>query len=138
MSMNNQKPQKPSHLDAVQGTSEARDQTVGISTVRGANERGNAEMRQRGSVSVNWVGLYTMVRREVERTMRVKVQTLVSPVMSATLYIFIFGHVIGTKIDSIIGVPYITFVFPGILMLSVINAAFSSSSSSLILCSIHS
>jgi ABC-2 type transport system permease protein len=81
--------------------------------------------------SINWVGLYTMVRREVERTMRVKVQTLVSPVMSATLYIFIFGHVIGTKIDSIIGVPYITFVFPGILMLSVINAAFSSSSSSL-------
>ncbi len=72
-----------------------------------------------------------MIRREVERTMRVKVQKLVSPVMSATLYIFIFGHVIGTKIDSIIGVPYITFVFPGILMLSVINAAFASSSSSL-------
>ncbi len=72
-----------------------------------------------------------MVRREVERTMRVKVQTLVSPVMSAALYIFIFGQVIGTKIEDIIGVPYITFVFPGILMLSVINAAFASSSSSL-------
>jgi ABC-2 type transport system permease protein len=80
---------------------------------------------------VNWVGLYTMVRREVERTMRVKVQTLVSPVVSAALYIFIFGKIIGTKIDDIIGVPYITFVFPGILMLSVINAAFASSSSSL-------
>lgn len=79
----------------------------------------------------NWVGIYTMIRREVERTMRVKVQTLVSPVMSATLYIFIFGQIIGTKIDEIIGVPYITFVFPGILMLSVINAAFASSSSSL-------
>lgn len=80
---------------------------------------------------MNWIGLYTMVRREIERTMRVKVQTLVSPVMSATLYIFIFGQIIGTKIDDIIGVPYITFVFPGILMLSVINAAFASSSSSL-------
>ncbi len=80
---------------------------------------------------INWIGLYTMVRREVQRTMRVKVQTLVSPVMSATLYIFIFGHVIGGKIDTIVGVPYITFVFPGILMLSVINAAFASSSSSL-------
>ncbi len=81
--------------------------------------------------TINWIGLYTMIRREVERTMRVKVQTLVSPVMSATLYIFIFGHVIGTKIESIVGVPYITFVFPGILMLSVINAAFASSSSTL-------
>jgi ABC-2 type transport system permease protein len=72
-----------------------------------------------------------MIRREVERTMRVMVQTLVSPVMSAALYIFIFGHVIGTKIDEIAGQPYITFVFPGILMLSVINASFGSSSSSL-------
>lgn len=72
-----------------------------------------------------------MIRREIERTMRVVVQTLVSPVISATLYIFIFGHVIGTKISEIAGVPYITFVFPGILMLSVINASFGSSSSSL-------
>jgi ABC-2 type transport system permease protein len=72
-----------------------------------------------------------MIRREAARTMRVKVQTLVSPVMSAALYIFIFGYVIGSTIDEIAGVPYITFVFPGILMLSVINAAFASSSSSL-------
>lgn len=72
-----------------------------------------------------------MVRREVERTFRVVVQTLVSPVMSATLYIFIFGTVIGSKIETIAGKPYITFVFPGILMLSVINAAFASASSSL-------
>jgi ABC-2 type transport system permease protein len=81
--------------------------------------------------TINWIGLYTMVRREVERTFRVVVQTLVSPVMSATLYIFIFGTVIGSKIETIAGKPYITFVFPGILMLSVINAAFASASSSL-------
>lgn len=72
-----------------------------------------------------------MIRREIDRTMRVMVQTLVSPVMSASLYIFIFGHVIGSKIETIAGVPYITFVFPGILMLSIINASFGSSSSSL-------
>lgn len=78
---------------------------------------------------INWIGVYTMIRREIERTMRVVIQTLVSPVMSAALYIFIFGHVIGTKIDSIVGVPYITFVFPGILTLSVINSAFGASSS---------
>ena len=71
-----------------------------------------------------------MIRREVMRTFRVVVQTLMAPVISATLYIFIFGVVIGGTIDTIVGKPYITFVFPGILMLSVINAAFSSSSSS--------
>lgn len=79
----------------------------------------------------NWIGLYTMVRREVKRTFRVVVQTLIAPVVSAALYIFIFGTVIGSKIDTIIGVPYITFVFPGVLMLSIINASFSSASSSL-------
>lgn len=80
---------------------------------------------------MNWIGLYTMVRREVKRTFRVMIQTLVAPVISAALYIFIFGTVIGSKIDTIIGVPYITFVFPGVLMLSIINASFSSASSSL-------
>jgi ABC-2 type transport system permease protein len=72
-----------------------------------------------------------MFRREVQRTMRVAIQTLVAPVVSAALYIFIFGTVIGTKIDDFAGVPYISFVFPGILMLSIINASFSSASSSL-------
>jgi ABC-2 type transport system permease protein len=72
-----------------------------------------------------------MFRREVKRTMRVVIQTLVAPVVSAALYIFIFGSVIGTKIDDFAGVPYISFVFPGVLMLSIINASFSSASSAL-------
>jgi len=80
---------------------------------------------------MNTIGLYTMFRREVQRTMRVAIQTLVAPVVSAALYIFIFGTVIGTKIDDFAGVPYISFVFPGILMLSIINASFASASSSL-------
>jgi len=72
-----------------------------------------------------------MLRREVERTLRLVIQTLIAPVVSATLYIFIFGSVIGTKIDDFAGVPYISFVFPGVLMLSIINASFSSASSAL-------
>jgi ABC-2 type transport system permease protein len=79
----------------------------------------------------NWVGLYTMFRREVQRTMRVVVQTLLAPVISAALYLFIFGTVIGTKIEDFAGVPYISFVFPGILMLSIVNASFASASSNL-------
>ena len=72
-----------------------------------------------------------MFRREVQRTMRVVIQTLVAPVISAALYLFIFGTVIGTKIQDFAGVPYITFVFPGVLMLSIINASFASASSAL-------
>lgn len=83
------------------------------------------------SNGVNWIGLYTMLRREVKRTLRVVVQTLIAPVVSAALYIFIFGTVIGSKIEDFAGVPYISFVFPGVLMLSIINASFGSSSSNL-------
>lgn len=72
-----------------------------------------------------------MFRREVSRTMRVVIQTLVAPVISAGLYLFVFGTIIGTKIEDFAGVPYISFVFPGILMLSIINASFASASSSL-------
>lgn len=72
-----------------------------------------------------------MFRREVKRTLRVVVQTLIAPVVSAALYLFIFGTVIGTKIEDFAGVSYITFVFPGVLMLSIINASFASASSAL-------
>lgn len=82
-------------------------------------------------MSINWIGLYTMLRREVVRTFRVVIQTLVAPAISAALYIFIFGSVIGTRIDDFAGVPYISFVFPGVLMLSIINASFASASSAL-------
>ncbi len=79
----------------------------------------------------NWIGLYTFLRREFERTMSVAIQTLVAPVVSAALYLFIFGTVLGSKIEDFAGVPYISFVFPGVLMLSIINASFASASSAL-------
>ncbi len=79
----------------------------------------------------NWIGLYTFVRREVIRFLRVSVQTLVSPWISAVLFIFIFGKIVGSRIDTIAGIQYIEFVLPGILMMNVLTSAFSHSSSSL-------
>lgn len=79
---------------------------------------------------MNWIGLYTFIRREVNRMLRVATQTILSPLIAATLYIFIFGFVVGSRIDLIAGVKYITFVFPGILLLNVITSSFSASSSS--------
>lgn len=80
---------------------------------------------------MNWIGLYSLVVREVKRTFRVVVQTLISPWISALLYIFIFGYVIGGRIDLIAGVSYIDFVLPGILMMNVISSSFGQSSSSM-------
>jgi hypothetical protein len=60
-----------------------------------------------------------MLRREVKRTFRVAIQTLVAPVISASFVHFYFWH--GYRLSNcteVSGVPYMTFVFPGILMLS--------------------
>jgi|TARA_Y100000310_G_scaffold63585_1_gene59061 ABC-2 type transport system permease protein len=81
--------------------------------------------------NVNWIGLWTFVRRESQRFLRVPVQTLVTPWISAVLYIVIFGFVVGSKIDLIAGVRYIDFVLPGILMMNLIAASFSQTSSSI-------
>lgn len=80
---------------------------------------------------MNWIGLYTLIRKETVRMFRVVTQTIFAPLISAALYIFIFGTIVGSKIDEIVGVSYITFVFPGILMLNIITASFSHSSSSI-------
>lgn len=79
---------------------------------------------------MNWIGLGTILRREIQRMFRIPGQTILSPLISATLYIFIFGYVIGRTIKDIQGVPYITFVFPGVLMLNIIGSSFSHTSSS--------
>ena len=80
---------------------------------------------------MNWIGLYTLVRKEFARIVRVAIQSMITPLVSALLYIFIFGYVIGRKIDLIGGVTYIDFVLPGILMMNVISASFSNTAFSL-------
>lgn len=78
---------------------------------------------------INWIGLYTFIRREMERILRVKVQTFAAPLISAFLFIFIFGFVLGQKIDLISGVSYMAFVFPGILAMNVLTSAFEHTAS---------
>lgn len=80
---------------------------------------------------MNYIGLYTLIKQEIERFMRVTVQTLITPWISAVLYIFVFGSILGSRIDTIEGVRYINFVLPGVLMMNVLSGAFAQSSSSL-------
>jgi ABC-2 type transport system permease protein len=80
---------------------------------------------------MNIIGLQTHVQKEIQRFMRVAVQTLVSPWINALLYILIFGYVVGSRIDLIAGVSYIDFVLPGVLMLNLISSSYSQTSSSL-------
>jgi ABC-2 type transport system permease protein len=78
---------------------------------------------------INWIGLYTIVRREISRMMRVPIQAFVAPWISALLFIFIFGYIVGGRMPAIGGHRYIQFVLPGVLMLNIVNASFLQSSS---------
>jgi ABC-2 type transport system permease protein len=80
---------------------------------------------------MNSIGLQTFIAKEIQRFLRVFNQTLLSPWINALLYIFIFGFVVGERIELIGGVSYIEFVMPGIIMLNLISASFSQTSSSL-------
>ena len=80
---------------------------------------------------INWIGLFSFIRREIARIFRVVIQTIVSPLISAFLFIFIFGFVLGQRIELIAGIPYMNFVFPGILMMNILTSSFMHSSNSL-------
>jgi ABC-2 type transport system permease protein len=73
---------------------------------------------------VNWIGLWTIIRREMQRLLRVPIQAFVAPWLSALMFIFIFGYVVGPRIATIGGHKYLQFVLPGILMMNIVNAAF--------------
>lgn len=80
--------------------------------------------------SINWIGLQTFISREIWRMLRIWIQTLGAPWISAMLYILIFGRIIGSRIDLIQGVGYIDFVLPGLVMMNMMTSAFSHTSSS--------
>jgi ABC-2 type transport system permease protein len=79
----------------------------------------------------NWAGFLTLVRREVGRTRRVIGQAIVTPLVTASLYIFVFGYVLGSKIDTIQGVKYLSFVFPGVFTMNLVMAVFGATSFSI-------
>jgi ABC-2 type transport system permease protein len=77
-------------------------------------------------------GAGTLFRKEVLRFWKVSVQTIAAPVLTAVLYLLIFGHVLEDHVEAFPGVGYTSFLIPGLVMMSVLQNAFANSSSSLI------
>ncbi|MGK2942661.1 MAG: ABC transporter permease [Immundisolibacter sp.] len=71
-----------------------------------------------------WGAFRTLVTKEVRRFLRIWAQTLLPPVITTTLYLMIFGHLIGRRIGPMGGHEYIAFIVPGLVMLSVITNAY--------------
>ena len=80
---------------------------------------------------VNWEGLKTLYLREVRRFLKVGMQTLAAPVVTALLYMLVFVVAVGGGRD-VHGLAYGTFVAPGLIMMQILGNAFANSSSSLL------
>jgi ABC-2 type transport system permease protein len=72
----------------------------------------------------NIVGFTTIIRKEFRRVLRIWVQTIIPPAITMTLYFIIFGSFIGRRVGEIDGVPYTTFIAPGLIMMAVITNSF--------------
>ena len=77
-------------------------------------------------------GAGTLFRKEILRFWKVAFQTVAAPVLTAVLYLLIFGHVLQDRVEVFPGVGYTAFLIPGLVMMSVLQNAFANSSSSLI------
>src|SRR4051812_33640135 len=80
---------------------------------------------------MNWEGLKTLYLREVRRFLKVGMQTLAAPVVTALLYMLVFVVAVGGG-RAVHGVSYGAFVAPGLVMMQILNNAFANSSSSLL------
>lgn len=87
-----------------------------------------ARPRQFGTI--NWIGLKTLYKREVSRFLKVGMQTLLAPVVSALLFMAIFKLAFPERGD-INGIAFGDFIAPGIIMMAVMNNAFQNTSSSI-------
>jgi ABC-2 type transport system permease protein len=82
-------------------------------------------------IDVNAEGLGTLTRKEIKRFWAVLGQTITAPVITALLYLLVFGQVMEGRIEVYPGVSYTQFLIPGLIMMSVIQNSFANSSSSL-------
>ena len=77
---------------------------------------------------MNWRAAYAIYRYEMARTARTMFQSIVSPVISTSLYFVVFGAAIGSRITEIEGVSYGAFIVPGLIMLTLLTQSIANAS----------
>lgn len=80
--------------------------------------------------SISYIALKTIWIKECTRFLRIWVQTLVPPAITMTLYFVIFGSIVGERIGEMGGRPYMEFIVPGLIMMSIITNSYSNVASS--------
>lgn len=82
-------------------------------------------------IKTQLIALYTIIRRELARMIRISSQTFLPPVITTALYFLVFGDILGHRIGPIENHSYATFIAPGLIALGLINNSYSNVTSSL-------
>lgn len=87
--------------------------------------------------SINWYGLWTLYKKEVQRFFKIFLQTIAAPIATTILFMAIFTLALGNLRPDINGVPFVEFLAPGLIMMSILQQAFNHTSSSLLIAKIQ-
>ena len=82
---------------------------------------------------INWIGFWTLYKKEVLRFLIVVIQTVISPLVTSLLFLLVLSLAIGNQRGEVLGFPFITFLAPGLIAMQIIQQAFSHSSSSIMI-----
>lgn len=96
-----------------------------------------AQLEPRVIPAINMIGLKTLIGKEVGRFINVYTQTLVAPVITALLYYAVFALAFGGLAKEIEGVPYLEFLAPGLIMMTMVQNAFANTSSSIVIAKVQ-
>jgi len=80
------------------------------------------------AIGFNRTGVWAIYRFEMARFVRTLLQSVVTPVITTSLYFVVFGSAIGSRMSRVGGVPYGAFIVPGLIMLSILTASISNAS----------
>jgi ABC-2 type transport system permease protein len=83
--------------------------------------------------AVNWLGTWTLYTKEVRRFTKIKTQTIMAPLITTLLYLAVFSLSIGKLRADIHGVPFILFLAPGLIMMTMVQNAFANTSSAILI-----
>lgn len=87
--------------------------------------------------AVNWIGLATLIRKEVQRFLKVWVQTVAAPVVTTLLFYAVFALALGGVVRMVGDVPFLEFLAPGLIMMAIAQNAFANSSSSVLVAKVQ-
>jgi len=86
---------------------------------------------------VNWLGLWTLYRKELQRFLKVLSQSLLAPIVTTLLFLSVFSLAIGDVVREIGGVPFVEFLAPGLVMMAIVQSAFQNTAGSLLISKIQ-